>query len=55
MSKEEVDRYKSLVSNLENELKSKGNLFVEHTVYIFSTKFVKMNEILPPLHPIRSN
>ena len=24
MSKEEIDRYKTLVSNLENELKSKG-------------------------------
>ena len=42
MSKEEVDRYKSLVSNLENELKSKGNLFMKHTVYIFLTKFGKL-------------
>ena len=26
MSKEDVDRYKTLVANLENELKSKGGL-----------------------------
>ena len=33
MSKEEIDRYKTLVSNLENELKSKG-MFLFFTAYL---------------------
>lgn len=30
MSKDETDKYKTLVSNLENELKSKGEI---HNIY----------------------
>ena len=34
MSKEEIDRYKTLVSNLENELKSKGRFLFFLTAYL---------------------